>query len=282
MTSNSFTAGGTGTRFADRRSAGTAGRPPVRVRAPRAETLPQRRSQARRMPRSSARSLAAGRGPPESQRTATPAPRRPRRPKPRYANPSAVETGRQARGSQGPRPLPARCWSLSVPSRLRVYPPHRFPQVARLFARIPGTERTPLGFVDPTVVIVGDVFEADFAARVPGEKADAGVELGVVGGTPGLDPGPPDKLRFGIQASFLKGLAPGASREVLTRLEHAARVLPEPFGRLATPQEQRPGLVAPPEIHDDRPGTEVGADGAGAGRNGWWGLGKGVRGGEGL
>src|SRR3712207_7988118 len=51
------------------------------------------------------------------------------------------------------------------------------------------------------------------AARVPGEKADAGVELGVVGGTPGLDPGPPDKLGFGIQAGLLKGLAPGADRK---------------------------------------------------------------------
>src|SRR5215218_5143703 len=124
--------------------------------------------------------------------------------------------------------------------------PYGFPQNVRFFVGVPGVQAVPLLLGRPDVGVVR-------------------VAFGVMRRTPGLDPGPPDDLRLGIETSLFKSLALGASSKVLTGLEHTARVLPEPRRRLEASQKQCPGFVAP-QVHHDSPSTEVGADDAGARR----------------
>src|SRR5215204_6247372 len=143
--------------------------------------------------------------------------------------------------------------------------PYGLPQNVRFFVGVPGVQAAPLLLGRPDVGVVGEAFETDLGARMPGQEADASVEFGVMRRTPGLDPGPPDGLWLGIETDLFEGLASGASRKVLAGLEHTARALPEPRRRLEAPQKQCPGFVAP-QVHHDSSGTEVGADDAEARR----------------
>src|ERR687886_1038187 len=155
--------------------------------------------------------------------------------------------------------------SIPLPSRLHL--PYGGPQNVRFFPGVPGIQATPLLLGDPRIGVVGGAFEADLAARVAGEKTDPCVELGIVGRAPGLDPGPPYNLRLDIEVGLFEGLAPRAKGEVLARLEHAARVFPEPHRWLAAPQQEHPGLVVP-QVYNDRPGAQGREDDAGTGRGG--------------
>src|ERR671916_3165975 len=95
--------------------------------------------------------------------------------------------------------------------------------------------------------------------RVACQKTDPGVELRILRSPPGLDPGKPGGLGLGVEARLLEGLAPGAGDEILARLQHAAGVLPEPYRRLAAPQEERPRLVSI-EVDQDRASPQVRVD----------------------
>jgi hypothetical protein len=94
---------------------------------------------------------------------------------------------------------------------------------------------------------------------MPRDKAHAGVEFWIVRVAPGLDPGPPGVFDTGHHAGLFEELAAGAGFESLAFFEHTARVLPEPNGRFAAPEQERPRLDAS-KIHEDSPGPEVGRD----------------------
>src|SRR4051812_34416614 len=54
---------------------------------------------------------------------------------------------------------------------------YRLPEDIRLGRGVPGAERVPLFPGNPAMSVVGGRVEMDLAARVPGEEADACVEL---------------------------------------------------------------------------------------------------------
>ena len=95
------------------------------------------------------------------------------------------------------------------------------------------------------------------SSLMPRQKAHAGVELRVIRIAPGLDPGPPGAFDPGLHTCLFVELAAGAGFEILAFFEHAARVLPEPNGLFAAPEQERPRLNAS-KIHEYSPGPEVG------------------------
>src|SRR5919199_417187 len=97
--------------------------------------------------------------------------------------------------AQDPRPtgplgwgcgtLPGSAWVLltyrAFPARSRLHLPYGVPQNVRFCLGVPGVQVAPLLFGGPYMGVVGGAFELDLTARVPAEKADARVELGIVG-----------------------------------------------------------------------------------------------------
>src|SRR5919199_1692196 len=132
---------------------------------------------------------------------------------------------------KGPWKAKNRWRLLSIPPPSRLHLPYGGPQNVRFFPGVPSIQATPLLLGDPRIGVVGGAFEADLATRMAGEETDPCVELGIVGRAPGLHPGPPYNLRLDIEVGLFEGLAPRAKGEVLARLEHAARVFPEPHQR---------------------------------------------------
>jgi hypothetical protein len=109
---------------------------------------------------------------------------------------------------------------------------------------------------------VGRGLRVYLSSLMPCQKAHAGVELRVIRVAPGLDPGPPGVFDTGQHAGLFVELTAGAGFEILAFFEHAARVLPEPNGRFAAPEQERPRLDAS-KINEYSPGPEVGRDYAG-------------------
>jgi hypothetical protein len=109
---------------------------------------------------------------------------------------------------------------------------------------------------------VGRGFRSNLSSLMPRQKAHAGIELLVISVAPGLDPGPPGVFDTGQHAGLFVELAAGAGFEILAFFEHAARVLPEPNGRFAAPEQERSRPDAF-KIHEYSPGPEVGRDYAG-------------------
>src|SRR5829696_2517058 len=99
--------------------------------------------------------------------------------------------------------------------RSSLHLPYGLPEYVRFLPRIPGTQRTPTGFRDPHVAVVGRGLRLYLSPGMPGQKTHAGVELGIAGATPRLDPGPPGVLDPGPHAGLLVQLAAGATHEVL-------------------------------------------------------------------
>src|SRR5919199_5559616 len=114
--------------------------------------------------------------------------------------------------------------------------PHRVPQGVRLLPGVPGRQAAPLLLRGPEMGVVRGAIGPYLPSRMSRQKTDPGVELGIVGSPPGLDPGPPGCRRLSVKGRLLEGLAAGAGDEVFARLEHPTRVLPEPHRRLATSQ----------------------------------------------
>jgi hypothetical protein len=98
---------------------------------------------------------------------------------------------------------------------------------------------------------VGSSLRVYLSSLMPCQKANAGVELWVVRVAPGLDPGPPGVFDSGPHTGLFVELAAGAGFEILALFEHAARVLPEPNGRFAAPEQERPRLDAS-KIHQHK------------------------------
>src|SRR5215204_4450013 len=104
--------------------------------------------------------------------------------------------------------------------------PYGLPQNVRFFVGVPGVQAAPLLLGRPDVGVVREAFETDLGTHMPGQEADASVEFGVMRRTPGLDPGPPDDLRLGIETGLFVDLADSASLEARTRGEASRGRLP--------------------------------------------------------
>ena len=141
-------------------------------------------------------------------------PRRPPLPEPERPSPPILSVrGRAVRTPrQGPRPrtagrprarlsrgaasgpLSSERVVLRSPASSSLHLPDGSPEHVRLLLCVPGTQRAPLGFRCPHVGVVGRCLRFYLASGMACEEAHAGVELGVVGGAPRLDPGPPGVL----------------------------------------------------------------------------------------
>src|SRR5215207_409048 len=239
MISNSFIP--RGATFAGRRGDGSARLPPHRERARRPRTRPPPPPRAPPRAQPSARSLAAGTV--------------------RAGSSNRVSQRLLPRPLRGPRDATGR-WRVSPavpdrPSRLQL--PHCDPQGVKIPLRVPGRHTPPLLLGSPRVGVVGGTLGPHLVTRVAGHEAYTGVEFGVLGAPPGLDPGEPGYLGLRVEARLFECLAAGAGGEVLARLEHPTRVLPEPDRWLAAPEEERPRLI-PFEVHEDCARAQVRVD----------------------
>src|SRR5919107_2004294 len=152
--------------------------------------------------------------------------------------------------------------SVCAPARSSLHLPDGLPEHVRLPPRIPGTQRAPLGLRGPHRGVVGRGLRFYAAPGMACQETHAGVQVGVLGPTPRLYPGPPGVFDAGPYAGLLIQLSAGAGHEVLALLEHTAGVLPEPDGRLAAPEQQGPRLGSI-EVDEHGPGPQVGGDHAG-------------------
>src|SRR5215212_9333199 len=143
------------------------------------------------------------------------------------------------------------------------------PEHVRVSLCVPGMQRAPLGFRGPHGGVVGRGLRFYLAPGMACQEAHASVQFGIFGLAPRLYPGPPGVFDAGPYAGLLVQLAAGTGDEILTLLEHTARILPEPGGRLAAPEQQdpRPDVL---EIDEHGPGPEVGGNHARVlARQGW-------------
>src|SRR5215211_4921074 len=128
--------------------------------------------------------------------------------------------------------------SLRPQERSSLHLPDGFPEHVGFLLRVPGTQRAPAGFGNPRVGVVGLCLRFYLTSGMACQEAHAGVKLRIVGGAPRLDPGPPGVFDPGRYTGLFVQLAAGAIHKVLAYFEHAAGVLPEPDGRLATPEQK--------------------------------------------